>query len=88
MARNLALDLAPVRVNLMSPGAVMTPLWEGVPPDGREALMEGLGRRCTTGAVGRPEDVAESYRYVMRGWSCGGSVVDVGVLLILTVGRC
>ncbi len=76
MTRNLALDLAPIRVNLISPGAVMTPLWDDMPQDKREALMEELGKKCTTGAVGRPEDVAESYLYVMRDWNCSGSVID------------
>jgi NAD(P)-dependent dehydrogenase (short-subunit alcohol dehydrogenase family) len=37
--RGLALDLKPIRVNLVSPGAVLTPLWDGVP----EEVRDGYG---------------------------------------------
>lgn len=84
MTRNLALDLAPLRVNLISPGAVLTPLWDGMPKEQREMFMERVKKSCTTGEVGRPEDVAESYLYVMKDWNCSGSVIDTngGSLLI------
>ena len=67
MMRSLALELAPIRVNLVSPGAVLTPLWDHhVPKEKMDDLMKNVEGRCTTGEVGRPEDVAESYLYVMR----------------------
>ena len=67
MMRSLALELAPVRVNLVSPGAVLTPLWDHHVPEGKmEDFVNNVKGRCTTGEVGRPEDVAESYLYVMR----------------------
>lgn len=61
MMRGLALDLAPIRVNLISPGAVMTPLWDGLSPDQVEGFMKTIAAKCTTAQVGNPEDVAESY---------------------------
>ncbi len=75
MTRNLALDLAPIRVNLISPGVVLTPLWDDMTQDKREALIEDSGKKYTTGVVGKPEDVAESYLYAMRDWNCSGSVI-------------
>lgn len=66
MMRNLALDLAPRRVNLVSPGLVLTPLWEGLEGGRREAFLKRVEWKCTTGRVGRPEDVAEGYIYLMR----------------------
>ena len=83
MMRNLALDLAPIRVNLISPGAVLTPLWDGMPKEKMESFKEHFRGKCTTGELGRPEDVAESYLYAMRDWNVSGSVIDTngGVLL-------
>lgn len=75
MTRNLALDLAPIRVNLISPGVVLTPLWDDMTQDKREALIEDSGKKYTTGVIGKPEDVAESYLYAMRDWNCSGSVI-------------
>lgn len=76
MTRNLALDLAPIRVNLISPGAVITPLWDGIPKEQVDAMMEGIKSKNTTGEVGRPEDVAESYLYVMKDWNCSGTIIS------------
>ena len=84
MTRNLALDLAPIRVNLISPGAVLTPLWDGMPKEQKEAAMDRFKKESTTGEIGRPEDVAEAYLYVMRDRNCSGSVIDTngGGLLV------
>lgn len=61
MIRNLALDLAPTRVNLIIPGAVMTPLWDRMPAGQIEGFMKIIKEECTTGGIGKPEDVAESH---------------------------
>lgn len=84
MMRNLAVDLAPVRVNLISPGAVLTPLWDGMPEEQRGAFLESEKGKCTTGEVGKPEDVAESYLYVMRDRNVSGSVIDTNGGSLLT----
>lgn len=52
MMRNLALDLAPVRVNLISPGAVLTPLWDGMSKEIKEGFITRIRGTCTTGEVG------------------------------------
>jgi NAD(P)-dependent dehydrogenase (short-subunit alcohol dehydrogenase family) len=41
LARGLALELAPVRVNAVSPGLIATPLWAGMADDKREAMFAG-----------------------------------------------
>lgn len=84
MVRNLALDLAPVRVNLISPGAVLTELWDGLEKKQMEMFMEHAKGRTTTGDIGRPEDVAESYLYVMRDSNVSGSVIDTNGGALLT----
>lgn len=76
MARSLALDLAPIRVNCVSPGAVDTELWKGMPEDKKQELFEGVKKGTTTGKVATPEDVAESYLYLMRDHNVTGSVIS------------
>jgi len=76
LTRQLALDLKPLRVNLISPGAVETELWNGLPEDKRREMMKGFEAKMATGRVGRPEDVAESYLYCMRDGNVTGSVVS------------
>lgn len=62
MTRGLAIDLAPIRVNLVSPGAVHTELFGEV---GEEVLGK-FREMSLTGEMGRPEDVAEGYLYAMK----------------------
>ena len=73
ITKALALDLAPRRVNCVSPGATMTELW-GTPEE-REQRSERLKGMMLVGKVGEPEEVAEAYIYLMRNWNATGSVV-------------
>lgn len=76
LTRQLAVDLKPLRVNLVSPGAVETELWNGIPEDKRKDFLKGFEAKMATGKVGRPEDVAESYLYCMRDANVTGSVIS------------
>jgi NAD(P)-dependent dehydrogenase (short-subunit alcohol dehydrogenase family) len=76
LTRQLALDLKPLRVNLISPGAVETELWDGLAEDKRREMMKGFEAKMATGKVGQPEDVAESYLYCMRDGNVTGSVIS------------
>ncbi|MET8952551.1 SDR family oxidoreductase [Streptomyces sp. NPDC004533] len=84
LTRALALELAPVRVNVVSPGLVRTELWREMTGEDRDALFEGATASLPVGRVGAPEDVAEAYLYLMRGGYSTGSmvVVDGGGLLV------
>ncbi|KAJ5759632.1 NAD(P)-binding protein [Penicillium odoratum] len=83
LARGLALDLAPVRVNTVAPGAVNTELFASIPEGMREQVFNSFKDQSTTGTVGRPEDLAESYIYLMRDQFVTGSVIESngGILL-------
>ncbi|GIK07331.1 hypothetical protein Aspvir_002993 [Aspergillus viridinutans] len=75
LGRGLAVDLAPVRVNVVAPGAVRTELFDGLPGE----FIEALKGRALTGGLGRPEDVAEGYLGVMKdGFVTGGVVQSDG----------
>ncbi|MCJ1440969.1 MAG: hypothetical protein MMC23_001455 [Stictis urceolatum] len=83
LARGLALDLAPIRVNAISPGGVDTPLWDGFDKERREAMKSMLAQKTCTGRIASIEDVAEAYLYVLKDWNVTGSVIrtDGGYLI-------
>ena len=66
LTRALAVELAPVRVNIVSPGVVRTPLWDNMSPADREALYSRMEEVLLLGHVGEPEEIAEAYLYLMR----------------------
>ena len=71
LARGLAVDLAPVRVNCVSPGSVKTELLAGLPDE----AMEYMKQATLTKRLGRPEDLAEVYLYAMKDGFVTGSVL-------------
>jgi NAD(P)-dependent dehydrogenase (short-subunit alcohol dehydrogenase family) len=83
-AAAMAVELAPVRVNVVAPGIVRTPIWDRLPKEQREAYFEARGAALPVGKVGEPADVAEAYLCFMRsGYTTGQIVVvDGGMLLV------
>lgn len=76
LARNLALDLAPLRVNAVEPGPVDTALWDAkLTAEQKEAMFAGLAKSSPTGRVAAAEDVAEAYVYLMKDRSSTGEIV-------------
>lgn len=53
LTRNLALDLAPVRVNLISPGPVITQLWDNLSKEEREGFVVSIISISTCPSLGR-----------------------------------
>ena len=84
MTRALAVELAPVRVNAVSPGFVRTPLWNPIPEPEREALFREAGAKLLTKRVGEAREIAEAYCYLMENTFTTGQtlVVDGGGLLV------
>jgi NAD(P)-dependent dehydrogenase (short-subunit alcohol dehydrogenase family) len=50
LAQGLALELSPVRVNTVSPGMIVTPLWDGIPEDKRRACSRRPPHSCRPSA--------------------------------------
>lgn len=83
MTRGLALDLKPIRVNLVSLGAVDTEFWK-ISEEDKQRIFRMREDKSLTGKVGRVEDVAQSYVYLMTDQNITGTVVstDSGMLLL------
>ena len=84
LARGLAVDLAPVRVNAVRSGAVRTPLWDAVPEPQRAAVFDNFARRALTGAIGEPQQIAAANLYLMENQFVTGTVLTVDGGLLLT----
>lgn len=76
MTKALALELKPIRVNLVQPGAVDTNLWSHLEAATREKLFKKWESEILTGRVGQPEDVAEAYAYCWRDGNVTGATVQ------------
>ncbi|KAL8941819.1 MAG: hypothetical protein Q9216_002019 [Gyalolechia sp. 2 TL-2023] len=83
MARGLAVDLAPIRVNMICPGPVLTELLDGFPKEASSAALQRYADETLVGRMGKPEELAEAYLYTMRDSFATGVVItsDGGRLL-------
>jgi NAD(P)-dependent dehydrogenase (short-subunit alcohol dehydrogenase family) len=84
LTRALAVELAPIRVNAVSPGIVRTNLWQNMSSAEREQLYESAGKRLPVGRVGEAHDIAQAYLFLMQeGFATGQTfVVDGGTVLV------
>ena len=85
VTRAMALDLAPLRVVLVSPGAVDTELWNtlGLNEDQKQGMIKQFGSGMTTGQVPGPSEIAEAYLYAIKDKNLTGTVISTngGALL-------
>jgi NAD(P)-dependent dehydrogenase (short-subunit alcohol dehydrogenase family) len=78
MGRALAKDLAPVRVNVISPGMTAgTGAYLKMTKSAREAMFSAIAQRLPVGRVGRPEDIADAVLMLMANGFITGIVLDV-----------
>lgn len=84
LVRTLAVELAPIRVNVVTPGFVDTGLWSNVEEGARRKMFEDAAARLPVGRIGKPADIAEHYLSFLRGGYVTGQalVVDGGATLV------
>ena len=58
VVRPLAAEIAPIRVNAVSPGIVDTPWWDAMPAEQKQAFFRQAAASLPVGHVGQPDDVA------------------------------
>ncbi|GGT65982.1 SDR family oxidoreductase [Actinomadura citrea] len=87
MVPPLAAELAPLRVNAVSPGVIETPWWDGMPAEQRAAMFAEHAAALPVGRVGRPEDVAQAILMTATNGFITGNVVECNGGLTLPTGR-
>ncbi|WP_192756421.1 SDR family oxidoreductase [Actinopolymorpha pittospori] len=73
----LAAELAPVRVNAVSPGIIDTPWWSFLPEDQRQAQFAAAAQGLPANRIGRPDDVAQAIRYLVHATFVTGTILPV-----------
>jgi NAD(P)-dependent dehydrogenase (short-subunit alcohol dehydrogenase family) len=83
LARALALELAPVRVNAVSPGIIDTPIRAAMPEQARREMLAQTAAKLPVGRVGIGEDIARQMLAFMTIGFATGSIVylDGGALV-------
>lgn len=84
LTRGLALELAPVRVNAVSPSVTDTPLWNKLDAETRAAKFADAAARFPAGRIAEPADIAGAILYAATNpFSTGATIlVDGGDALI------
>ena len=84
LAQGLALEMAPVRFNVVSPGIIDTPTRAAMPEEERKTMLENVAKSLPVKRVGQAEDCAEQILLMLRNTFMTGSVVyiDGGGLLV------
>jgi NAD(P)-dependent dehydrogenase (short-subunit alcohol dehydrogenase family) len=77
LARGLALERAPVRVNTVSPGLIDTPLYATMADADRETMFDKAAARLPARRIGQPDDVAQAILFVATNPYATGSTVTV-----------
>ena len=73
----LAAELAPVRVNAVSPGVIDTAWWSFLPDDQRRAQFATAAGSVPAGRIGTPADVAGAVCYLIGAGLVTGSILPV-----------
>src|SRR5690349_12042935 len=77
LSRALALELAPVRVNAVSPGIIDTPIRAAMPEEARRDMLAKAAASLPVGRVGQGEDIARQILAFMANGFATGSIVYI-----------
>ena len=77
VGKQLAKELAPRRVNVVSPGITATEAYDGMSAAQRQALFERVSDSLPVGRIGQAADVAAGYLLAMENGFVTGSVIDI-----------
>ncbi|QVM98971.1 SDR family oxidoreductase [Pseudomonas sp. SORT22] len=77
LARQLAKELAPRRVNVVSPGLTETEAYAGMDAESRQAMFARAGAGLPVGRVGAADEVAAGYLLAMENGFMTASVIDI-----------
>ena len=75
-ARGIAAEIAPRRINLVSPGVIDTPMFP-VEGDGRAAYFENTTAGHIIPRAGQPDEVAQGVLFVLSNQFVTGTTIDV-----------
>jgi NAD(P)-dependent dehydrogenase (short-subunit alcohol dehydrogenase family) len=76
LVKPLAVELAPIRVNGVSPGVVDTPWWSALPEDVRRAYFDQAAQALPSRHVATADDVAEAVVLAATNDNLSGTIIE------------
>jgi NAD(P)-dependent dehydrogenase (short-subunit alcohol dehydrogenase family) len=77
MSKVLATELAPRRVNTVSPGMTATEAYDGLPEAARDSMFAATAAKLPAGRIGAPEDIAHAILMAATNPFLTGATLDV-----------
>ncbi|MFK0282359.1 SDR family oxidoreductase [Streptomyces sp. NPDC090499] len=77
VVRSLAVELAPIRVNAVSPGTIDTGAWDALGDHGKAEFFGRLSATNPTRRIGTPEDVAHAVLFALTNTFLTGVTLPV-----------
>lgn len=73
----LAKELAPIRVNAVSPGVIDTPWWDNMPKEARDSIFEQTSKNLPVRRVGHSEDISKAISFLIENTFVTGTIIEV-----------
>ncbi|MEH2277192.1 MAG: SDR family oxidoreductase [Nostoc sp.] len=77
MAFTMAKELAPLRVNILSPGLFDTPVYDWMTPEQKADFFKQMGGEFPVGRVGKPDEIGQAVSYFIKNGFTTGAILDV-----------
>jgi NAD(P)-dependent dehydrogenase (short-subunit alcohol dehydrogenase family) len=77
LTRSLAVELAPIRVNAISPGVIDTGAWDAMGADGKRAYFDRVSSSNPAGRIGTIQDVAQAVLFAMSNTFMTGTMLKI-----------
>jgi NAD(P)-dependent dehydrogenase (short-subunit alcohol dehydrogenase family) len=77
LARSLALELAPIRVNAISPGVIDTGAWDALGEPGKAEYFADIGARNPARRIGTVDDIADAVLFALTNTFLTGQTLHV-----------
>jgi NAD(P)-dependent dehydrogenase (short-subunit alcohol dehydrogenase family) len=77
LARSLALELAPIRVNAISPGVIDTGAWDALGVQGKASYFADITARNPTHRIGTADDIARAVVFALTSTFLTGQTLHV-----------
>ena len=77
LTRWLAVELAPIRINAISPGVIDTGAWDAMGEDGKRDYFKHIAANNPAGRIGTPDDIASAVLFAMTNTFMTGMTLRV-----------